>query len=122
MLVELHGGRIHLQSTQGAGTVFRFFIRVQRATTTLPPAQSELIEFPLRGVLSASSNGVDLHDDTLPPRKMRVLVVEVRQPGLITLATTSDASHTGQPDQPAVHQLNSYLITGTHLTCTVASS
>jgi hypothetical protein len=95
MLVELHGGRIQLQSTQGAGAVFRFFICVQRATTTLPPAKSELIEFPLRGVLSTMSNGVGEHDDALPPRKLRVLVVEVRQPGLIALAATSDASHLG---------------------------
>jgi hypothetical protein len=102
MLVELHGGRIQLQSTQGAGTVLRFFIRVQRAMTTSPPAKIEFIEFPLRGVLSASSNGVGEYDSVLTPRKMRVLVVEVGQLGLIALAAPSDASHTGQHDQPTV--------------------
>jgi hypothetical protein len=88
MLVELHGGRIQLQSTQGTGTVLRFFIRVQRATTTSPPALPELIEFPLRGVLAASSNKVGQHEDTLPlpTQKFRVLVVEVRQAALISLA------------------------------------
>jgi CheY-like chemotaxis protein len=92
MLVELHGGRIQLQSTQGAGTVLRFFIRVRRATTASSPAKSELIEFPLRGSFSANSSSMSEHDDALPARKMRVLVVEVRQPGLVALATASDPS------------------------------
>jgi hypothetical protein len=77
MLVELHGGKIHLQSTRGVGTVLRFFIIVERSSNAIPAmAAPPLIEFtppqntpvaPGPPTLAAERKG----------ERLRVLIVEV---------------------------------------------
>lgn len=75
MLVELHGGRIHLQSTKDVGTVLRFFILVERTTATPQPAPTPVIEFKPSTSRAPSSSIVTGNAAT--PRRLRVLVVEV---------------------------------------------
>jgi hypothetical protein len=90
MLVELHGGKIHMQSTKGVGTIVRFFLTVDRSTVVpTPPStpvetSSELI-FPV----------LQVPDD----RRLRVLVVEVRHASSGAHSITNE-TRPGQSDQP----------------------
>jgi hypothetical protein len=79
MLVELHGGRIHLQSTKGVGTVLRFFIVVERSTLPPLPPPTPLVEFPppISG-RSLDPEALVIPAPQLDDRRLRVLVVEVR--------------------------------------------
>jgi hypothetical protein len=77
MLVELHGGRIHLQSAKNAGTVLRFFITVKRSVEELKKEAGPTL-FPSSKSRRASTSGNDpanVNDSN--DRKLRVLVVEV---------------------------------------------
>jgi hypothetical protein len=77
MLVEMHGGRIHLQSKKDVGTILRFFIRVKRSTACTPPSKPELVEFITpEGQPATNPNG--FHRETADSsRRLRILVVEV---------------------------------------------
>jgi hypothetical protein len=77
MLVELHGGRIHLQSTKNVGTVLRFFILVERTTATPPPVPTPVVEFKPPATRAALPGKPVVGGDAVT-RRLRVLVVEVR--------------------------------------------
>jgi hypothetical protein len=77
MLVELHGGSIHLLSTKGVGTVLRFFIAVERVEAALaapvPPASLP----PTTPPTSSFNRAPSAEGDTTADEPVRVLVVEV---------------------------------------------
>jgi hypothetical protein len=85
MLVELHGGRIHLQSTRGVGTVLRFFIVVERSLDTHPvPSAPSLIQFGLEPKVASVRSASPMSTMVLATsvgepsnQRLRVLVVEV---------------------------------------------
>jgi signal transduction histidine kinase len=71
MLVELQGGKIHLQSQQGVGSIFQFYIVVERSTAGLMPLMTPPNELP-------SITTKDSLLEPPPAEHLRVLVVEVR--------------------------------------------
>jgi hypothetical protein len=71
MLVELHGGKITLRSQPGLGTIFCFYIVVERTTASLLSLSTPLHEYPSRAEEKVLS-------DKPSTTRLRVLVVEVR--------------------------------------------
>jgi hypothetical protein len=83
MLVELHGGQIHLQSKKGVGTTLRFFITVDRSAG-LPPASSEAETLaPSFGRNRSYSDALD--PDATSPEKGPILVLVVEVCALLRL-------------------------------------
>jgi CheY-like chemotaxis protein len=105
MLVELQGGKIHLQSKRNVGTALRFFVTVKRsAAVPLPVPPDEMHSMSTKTV-SASTARYTVADDDI--RRMHVLVVEVR-----TLAHSqqsflrdADPGPPGQHDQRLLAKL-----------------
>jgi hypothetical protein len=78
MLVELHGGKIHLQSARGVGTVMRFFIVVERSKNEgSAPLTTPLIEFDSQPLGTPAAATFQPPIAGPPNPRLRVLVVEV---------------------------------------------